>query len=60
MDHCYFAFGNKLFRQTIDFPMGSDPAPFTANLFLYYFESKWIRKLKKEKLQVARRFANKF
>ena len=60
MDHCYFTFGSKIFRQIIGIPMGSDPAPFMANLFLYHFESKWIRKLKKENLQVARKFANTF
>ena len=40
--------------------MGSDPAPFMANLFLYHFESKWIKNLKKENLQKARRFSNTF
>ena len=31
-----------------------------ANLFLYHFESKWIKNLKKENLQKARRFSNTF
>ena len=26
--------------------MGSDPAPFFANLFLFHYESKWIKKMK--------------
>ena len=39
MEHCYFTFGSKLFRQAVGIPMGSDPAPFMANLFLYYYES---------------------
>ena len=60
MDHCYFTFGEKIFRQTIGIPMGSDPAPFMANLFLYYFESKWVKGLKKDNLQLARRFGNTF
>ena len=60
MDRCYFTFGNTLLYQVIGIPMGSDPAPFMANLFLYYFESKWIKGLKKENLQIARRFANTF
>ena len=43
MDNCYFACGGQLFRQKIGIPMGSDPAPFMANLFLYHFESKWLK-----------------
>ena len=35
MGNCYFTFGSKVFRQVIGIPMGSDPAPFMANLFLY-------------------------
>ena len=60
MDNCYFTFGEKLFRQMVGIPMGSDPAPFMANLFLYYFESKWVKNLKKDSLQRARRFNHTF
>ena len=60
MDHCYFTLGDKLFKQIIGIPMGADPAPFMANLFLYYYESKWVRKVKKENLQLARKFGNTF
>ena len=60
MGNCYFTFGDRVFRQVIGIPMGSDPAPFMANLFLYYYESKWIKGLKKENLQKARRFDNTF
>ena len=58
--NCFFTFGNKVFRQVIGIPMGSDPAPFMANLFLYHYESLWIKKLKKDDLQKARRFSNTF
>ena len=60
MDNCYFTLGNKIFKQVIGIPMGSDPAPFMANLFLYHYESKWLKKLKKENLQKARKFSNTF
>ena len=40
--------------------MGSDPAPFFANLFLYFYESKWLRKLQRSDLRRARRFSNIF
>ncbi len=31
-----------MFRQKIGIPMGTDCAPFLANLFLYSYEYKWI------------------
>ena len=58
--NCYFKLGNKLFRQDIGIPMGSDPAPFFANLFLYYYESSWLRKIQKSNNTLARKFGNVF
>ena len=60
MGKCYFTFGEKIFRQIIGIPMGSDPAPFMPNLFLYHYESNWIRNLKKNSIQQARMFRHKF
>ena len=60
LNNCYFTFGDALFRQIIGIPMGSDPAPFLANLFLYYYESEWLTKIMKTDLERARRFANTF
>ena len=60
IDNCYFTLGGKLYRQSIGIPMGSDPAPFMANLFLYYYENQWIRNLKKTDLKRARLFCNTF
>ena len=49
--NCYLiVVGPKLFCQIIGIPMGSDPASFFANLFLYFYESKWMNKLKKNDL----------
>ena len=41
----YFQVGNMLFRQCIGIPMGIDPAPFWANLYLYFYKSQYISKL---------------
>ena len=60
LDNCYFTLGTMCFRQLIGIPMGSDPAPFMANLFLYYFENKWLQDTKKRDLQKARMFSNTF
>ena len=38
----FFTVGNLVFLQSIGIPMGIDPAPFLANLYLYHFESEFI------------------
>ena len=60
MLNCYFTIGNKIFRQVIGIPIGSDPAPFFANLFLYYYESEWVKSLKKTDLIKAQKLKNMF
>ena len=40
--------------------MGSDLAPFMANLFLYYYENKLLLDTKKRDLLKARFFSNTF
>ena len=56
----YFKFGGRLFRQDIGIPMGSDPAPAFANLFLFYYESKWITSIRKNNYILARKFGQVF
>ena len=40
--------------------MGSDPAPYFANLFLYHYESSWLKQIKKTNNTLARKFGNVF
>ena len=40
--------------------MGSDPAPYFANLFLYHYESSWLKLIKKTNNTLARKFGNVF
>ena len=47
IDNIYVSFGDCVFRQIIGIPMGTDCAPFLANLFLYSYEYKWIDKQRK-------------
>ena len=60
IQNCFFAIGSYVFRQIIGIPMGSDPAPFIANLFLLYFEWQWIKKANKDNVTLARKFHNNF
>ena len=45
--NCYFTVGNITMRQAIGIPMGIDPAPFWANLYLYTYEEDFITNLVK-------------
>ena len=59
IDNIYVTFGDQCFRQTIGIPMGTDCAPFLANLFLYSYEYQWIDEQKKEKnWHVLNKFRN--
>ena len=40
--------------------MGSDPVPFFANLFLFFYESGWVKSIKNTIYGVARKFGNIF
>ena len=44
IDNIFVTFGDKMFRQQIGIPMGTDCAPLLANLFLYSYEYEWIEK----------------
>ena len=53
---CHFQFSNLVCRQCIGIPMGIDPAPFWANLYLYYYEEKHVTTLMKNDIVCARRY----
>ena len=40
IDNVYVTCGDSLFRQKIGIPMGTDSAPFLANLFLFSYENE--------------------
>ena len=52
----YFTVGAKVFIQTIGIPMGIDPAPFWANLYLYKFENNFMVNLRKSDITKSRKF----
>ena len=56
IDNSFFTFGDKVFRQSIGIPMGIDPAPQMANLYLYYYEAKFMEMLTKENYSAAKKF----
>jgi hypothetical protein len=44
----FFVFGERVFQQTIDIPMGTNCAPLLANLFLYLHEAGDSQEKRKE------------
>ena len=56
LNNCFFNFGNLFFQQITGTSMGSDPATFIVNLFLYYYENKWLLETTKRDLCKARCF----
>ena len=55
--NCYFIVGPKIFCQIIGIPMGSDTASSFANLFLYFYESKWMNEWMNDLIK-ARKLCN--
>ena len=58
MDNIYVNVGNKVFRQCVVIPMGTHCAPLLANLFLFFYEYKYMKRLIKTNIIKARRFNN--
>lgn len=53
---CYFSVGNATMRQRVGIPMGIDPAPFWANLFLYTYEHEYMKETIKADRVKAKHF----
>ena len=56
IENCFFTVGNVTLKQAIGIPMGIDPAPFWANLFLYFYENKFMTSLISNDKVKARHF----
>ena len=60
IDNVYISVNNNVFRQVIGIPMGTDCAPFLANLYLYALEYKFLEQLTNDDIDTARRFSNSY
>ena len=56
IDNMYFQMGNRVYKQVIGIPMAVDPAPFMANLYLYFDESKYMEHLTKINYSEAKKY----
>ena len=46
--HILIIRGNRVYRQCVGIPMGTDCAPLLANLFLFYYEYKYMKNISQE------------
>ena len=58
VDNIFVVLGNRIYRQCIGIPMGTDCAPLLANLFLFYYEYAYMKGLMKNDFRLAKRFNN--
>ena len=58
IDNIYVNVGNGVYRQCVGIPMGTDCAPLLANLFLFFYEYRYMKSLIKSIIHMARRLNN--
>ena len=56
----FFQVGSKIFCQVIGVRMGSNPVLFFPNLFLFFYEWRWLKSIKNTNYEVVRKFGNIF
>jgi hypothetical protein len=56
IDNIFVSFGGTLFQQVVGIPMGTNCVPLLADLFLYSYESEFLQKLVKDKIDEVRAF----
>ena len=61
IDNCYILYHGKVFKQVIGIPMGTNCAPFLANIFLHTYEYEYLQKLiSNGETDVALKLSNMF
>ena len=58
VDGAFFSFGSQVYHQIVGIPMGIDPAPQMANLYLHFYEAQFMERLSKENYGQARKFCH--
>ena len=56
IDNAFFTIGTRVYRQSTGIPMGIDPAPQMANLYLYWYEYNFMENLTKMNYGEAKKF----
>jgi hypothetical protein len=53
IDNIFIVGGGQVFQQSVGIPMGTNCAPFLADLFLCSYEAEFIKKLLHKKKKIA-------
>ena len=57
INNIYIHVGNRVYRQCVGIPMGTDCAPLLANL-LFYYEYRYMKNLMKNNLTLAKKYSH--
>ena len=57
VDNIFAKVGDRVFQQCVGIPMGTNCAPLLANLYLFYYEYRFMRSLMKNNFHMAKRFS---
>ena len=61
IDNAFVRYHGKIYRQKIGIPMGTNVAPYLANIFLHIYEHEYLSKLvENNEVNVAKKLANVF
>ena len=61
IDNCYVSYHENIFKQVIGIPMGTNCAPYLANIFLHMYEYDYLKILvDKGEIVTAKKLANTF
>ena len=55
IDNIYVSIGNRVYKQCVGIPMGTDCALLLANLFLFYYEYNYMKNLIKTNLMLVKK-----
>ena len=50
--------GNRIYRRTIGMPNSTDCTPLLANLFLFFYEYRYMKDMLKTDIHKAKKFSN--
>ena len=60
LHYCFFSIANIIMIQVLGIPMGSDPVPFFANIFLAHKQADWVKTQRKLETINIRKTNNSF
>ena len=58
IDNVFVSVGNRVYKQCVGIPMGTDCAPLLANLFLFYYEYRYMKSLISSNISLAKQYTH--